>query len=51
VAGHSKTADEIKKAEQYEAFKQMFLRMLDDPHVEQKIVTLVSRWVRQTRGG
>ena len=34
------TEDEIKKAEQYEALKQMLLRLLDDPQVQQKIVTL-----------
>jgi hypothetical protein len=35
------TEDEIKKAEQYEALKQMLLRLLDDPQVRQKIVTLL----------
>ena len=35
--------EEIRKAEQYEAFKQTFLRLLDDPQVQQKIVTLLSR--------
>ena len=34
------TEDEIKKAEQYEALKQMLLRLLDDPRVQLKIVTL-----------
>ncbi len=33
------TEDEIKEAEQYEALKQMLLRLLDDPQVQQKIVT------------
>ena len=37
------TEDEIKKAEQYEALKQMLLRLLDDPQVQQKIVTLLRR--------
>ena len=32
--------DEIQKAEQYEALKQMLLRLLEDPQVQQKIVTL-----------
>ena len=51
VEGHTKTEDEIKKAEQYEALKQVFLRLLDDPQVQQKLVTLVSRQLRQIRGG
>jgi hypothetical protein len=46
-----KTEDEIKKAEQYEALKQVFLRLLDDPQVEQKIATLVSHQLRKIRGG
>jgi hypothetical protein len=29
----------------------MLLRLLDDPQVEQKIVTLVSRQLRQIRAG
>jgi hypothetical protein len=33
--------DEIKKAEQHEAFKQTLLRLLDDPQVQQKIVSLL----------
>jgi hypothetical protein len=37
------TEDEIKKAERYEALKQMLLRLLDDPQVQQKIVTLLRR--------
>jgi hypothetical protein len=37
------TEDEIKKAEQYEALKQMLLRLLDDPQVQQKIGTLLRR--------
>jgi hypothetical protein len=39
----TKTEDEIKKAEQYEALKQVLLRLLDDPQVQQKIVTLLRR--------
>jgi hypothetical protein len=35
--------DEIKKAEQYETLKQILLRLLDDPHVQQKIVTFLRR--------
>jgi hypothetical protein len=35
------TEEEIKKAEQYEALKQMLLRLLDDPQVQQKIVSLL----------
>ena len=37
----SKTEDEIKKAEQHEALKQALLRLLDDPQVQQKIVSLL----------
>jgi hypothetical protein len=37
------TEDEIKKAERYEALKQMLLRLLDDPQVQQKIGTLLRR--------
>jgi len=33
--------DDIKKAEQYEALKQTLLRLLDDPQVQQKIVSLL----------
>jgi hypothetical protein len=32
-----------KKREQYEALKQMLLRLLEDPQVQQKIVTLLRR--------
>jgi hypothetical protein len=38
-----RTEDEIKKAEQHEALKQTLLRLLDDPQVQQKIVTLLRR--------
>ena len=50
MADRTKTEDEIKKAEQHEALKQAFLRLLDDPQVQQKIVALVSRRVGQIRG-
>ena len=45
----TETADEIKKAEQYEALKQRFLRLLDDPQVQRKIVALLSRQLKQLR--
>ena len=45
----TKTEDEIKKAEQHEALKQTFLRLLDDPQVQQKIVTLLNRRFGQIR--
>ena len=36
-----RTEEEIKKAEQYEALKQAVLRLLDDPQVQQKILSLL----------
>jgi hypothetical protein len=33
--------NEIEKAEQYEALKQTLLRLLDDPQVQQKIVSFL----------
>ena len=51
MEGQTKTENEIEKAERCEALKQMLLRLLDDPQVEQKIVTLVSRQLRQIRVG
>ena len=39
----TKIEDEIKKAEQREALKQTLLHLLDDPQVQQKIVTLLRR--------
>jgi hypothetical protein len=45
VEDQTRTEDEIKKAEQYEALKQMLLRLLDDPQVHQKIITLLRRWL------
>jgi hypothetical protein len=50
VADRTKTEDEIKRAEQHEALKQTFLRMLDDPQVQRKIVALVSRRFGKMRG-
>lgn len=50
MAVQTKTEDEIKKAEQREALKQTFLRLLDDPQVQQKIVALLSRRFGQIRG-
>jgi hypothetical protein len=44
VEDQARPEDEIKKAEQYAALKQMLLRLLDDPQVQQKIVTLLRRW-------
>jgi len=38
------TEDVIKKAEQREVLEQMLLGLLDDPQVQQKIVTLLRRW-------
>ena len=37
----SKAEDEIKKGEQHEALKQALLRLLDDPQIQQKIVSLL----------
>jgi hypothetical protein len=45
VEGQTRTEDEIKKAEQYEALKRMLLRLLDDPQVQQKILTVLRRWL------
>ena len=49
MSDQTKTEDEIKKAEQHEALKQTFLRLLDDPQVQQKIVALLSRRLGQIR--
>jgi CRP-like cAMP-binding protein len=49
VQDHTKPGDEIKKAELYEAFKQIFLRLLDDPQIQQKMAGLLSRLLRQNR--
>ena len=37
----TRTEEEIKKAEQYEGLKQTLLRLLDDPQVQHKIVSLL----------
>jgi len=50
VEDRTKTEDEIKKAEQQEALKQTFLRLLDDPQVQQKIVALLNRRLGQIGG-
>jgi hypothetical protein len=44
VEDQTRTEGEIKKAERYEALKQMLLRLLDDAQIQQKIVTLLRRW-------
>jgi hypothetical protein len=36
-----KLDDEIETAKQYESFKQMLLRLLDDPQIQQKIGTFL----------
>jgi len=41
VKDRTQAEDEIKKAEQHEALKQALLRLLDDPQVQQKIVSLL----------
>jgi hypothetical protein len=41
VADQTTPENEIKKAEQHEALKQMLLRLLDDPQVQQKIVSVL----------
>jgi len=41
MEAQTRTEEEIKKAEQYEALKQTLLRLLDDPQVQQKIVSLL----------
>ena len=40
-------ADQIKKAELYEAVKQALMRLLDDPQVQQKILEILSKRVPQ----
>jgi hypothetical protein len=39
----TKLEDEIKTAEQHETLKQMLLRLLDDPQIQQKIGAFLSR--------
>ena len=41
MKAQTRTEEEIKKAEQFEALKHMLLRLLDDPQVQQKIFTLL----------
>jgi len=41
VTDQATTEDEIKKAEQHDALKQTLLRLLDDPQVQQKIVSFL----------
>ena len=41
MADQTTTQNEIEKAEQYEALKQTLLRLLDDPQVQQKIVSFL----------
>jgi hypothetical protein len=50
VEDRTKIENEIKKAEQHEALKQTFLRLLDDPQIQQKIVTVLSRRLGQIPG-
>jgi hypothetical protein len=38
-----KLDDQIETAEQRETFKQMLLRLLDDPQIQQKIGTFLRR--------
>jgi hypothetical protein len=39
----TKLEDEIKTAEQHETLKQMLLRLLDDPQIQQKIGAFLRR--------
>jgi hypothetical protein len=50
VEDRTKAEDELKRAEQHEALKQALLRLLDDPQIQQKIVTLLHRRFGQIRG-
>jgi hypothetical protein len=49
VSDRTKIDEEIKKAEQHEALKRAFLRLLDDPQVQQKILALLGRSLGQIR--
>jgi len=40
-------ADQIKKAELYEAVKQALMRLLDDPQVRQKILEILLQRIGQ----
>ena len=42
----TKPEDEIKKAEEHEARKQLLLRLLDDPQVQRKIVAFLGRQIQ-----
>jgi hypothetical protein len=35
------TEEELEKAQQHEALKQALLRLLDDPQVQQKIISIL----------
>jgi hypothetical protein len=50
VEDRTQTEGAIKKAEQHEALKRTFLRLLDDPQVQPKIVTLLSHGLGQIQG-
>ena len=41
MENRTRIEDEIQKAEQYETLKRMLLRLLEDPQVQEKIVTLL----------
>jgi len=50
VEDRTKAEDELKRAEQHETLKQALLRLLDDPQIQQKIVTLLHRRFGQILG-
>jgi hypothetical protein len=50
VEDRTKIENEIKKAEQHEALKQTFLPLLDDPQIQQKILTVASGKSRANKG-
>ena len=37
----SRIEEELEKAEQHEALKQALLRLLDDPQIQQKIISVL----------
>jgi len=41
MENRTRIEDEIQEADQYETLKQTLLRLLEDPQVQQKIVTLL----------
>jgi hypothetical protein len=51
MEAQTRTEEEIKKAEQYEALKQTVLRLLDDPEVQQKIVSCCAIGPKHTQKG